>query len=91
MTSREKRINRRNKKRERAFFCVQKICGGTLVFIGVIPILLDRDATCLCFSLLGCWLMFSNHKILEDWHEYEVYQRNLYNVDEMERLYLLKK
>ena len=60
-----KRYESRRKK-ERLYFIKQKLCGLSMLIIGIaIPILLDGDATVSLFAVpLGLYLIFTRNKVM---------------------------
>ncbi|MBR4934242.1 MAG: hypothetical protein IKZ01_00060 [Anaerotignum sp.] len=73
MTTRAERIKRRNAKREKEFFRIQKLVGLFLILSGIILLVTENDMTWLvCVGLpAGLGLVFTKQKVFEDYHEYE--------------------
>lgn len=73
MTTRAERIKRRNAKREKAYFRMQKLVGVVLILIGIGLVVTEKDVTWLaCVGLpAGIFCIFTKQKVFEDYHEYE--------------------
>lgn len=73
MTTRAERIKRRNAKKEREFYIMQKMIGVVLILIGIGLVVTEKDVTWLvCVGLpAGIFCIFTKQKVFEDYHEYE--------------------
>ena len=73
MTTRAQRIARRNAKREKAYFRMQKLVGLFLILSGVILMVTEYDITWLvCVGLpAGIGLLVTKKKVFCDYNEYE--------------------
>ena len=73
MTTRAQRIKRRNAKKEREFFIMQKLIGVFLILVGIVLVVTEKDITWLvCVGLpAGIFCISTKQKVFEDYHEYE--------------------
>lgn len=73
MTTRAQRIKRRNAKREKEFFRMQKLSGFGLILAGFLSIFAGAEfafASCV-MTAVGGYLALSHEKVMEDYHDYE--------------------
>lgn len=73
MTTRIERIKRRNAKRIKSYFRVQRLSGMGLILVGCLTALAGSDytlASCLAASV-GGYLTLTHEKVLKDFNDYE--------------------
>lgn len=73
MTTRAQRIKRRNAKREKEFFRMQKLVGLFFILSGILLVVMENDITWLiCVGLpVGISLIVTKQKVFCDYNEYE--------------------
>lgn len=73
MTTRAQRIHRRNVKREKAYFRMQRLSGAGLITVGCLASMAGAEFAfaSLIAAAVGGYFLLTNEKVLEDFNEYE--------------------
>lgn len=73
MTTRAQRIKRRNAKREKAYFRMQKLSGAGMIVVGCLTTFAGDEFAfaSLVAAAIGGYFMLTSEKVLEDFNEYE--------------------